>query len=81
MEKYRSCFYKYLYDCLERDTINAPTTAISYFLDRLIRPFFDRHVRLTTIIDDADLIHRLQKYVEHDCVHHIAINIVVFVNN
>lgn len=45
------------------NTINAPTTNISRFLDKLIRPLFDKHCRPTTIVDGADLIHRLDKYV------------------
>ena len=47
------------------NTIDAPTTAISHFLDRSIRPLFDRHERSTIIVDGTDLIHRLQTYVEH----------------
>ncbi|CAF1393045.1 unnamed protein product [Adineta ricciae] len=39
-----------------------PTTGISKFLDRLLRPLFDRHVRSTTTIDGVDLIRRLQAY-------------------
>ena len=35
---------------------------ISHFLDELIRPLFDKHVRSTTIIDGVDLIVRLEKY-------------------
>ncbi len=42
--------------------MNTPTTAISKFLDRLIRPIFDKHARSTTIIDGVDLIRRLEKY-------------------
>jgi hypothetical protein len=42
--------------------MNTPTTGISKFLDRLIRPLFDKHVRSTTIIDGTDLIRRLQAY-------------------
>jgi len=42
--------------------MHTPTTAISKFLDKLIRPLFDKHARATTIIDGVDLIHRLQKY-------------------
>ncbi|CAM4847498.1 unnamed protein product [Rotaria magnacalcarata] len=37
-----------------------PTTGISKFLDKLIRPIFDKHTRSTTIIDGVDLIHRLE---------------------
>jgi hypothetical protein len=44
------------------NTIDAPTTGISRFLDRLIRPLFDKNVRSTTIVDGVDLITRLQKY-------------------
>ncbi len=47
--------------------MNAPpTTGISKFLDQLIRPLFDKHVRSTTIIDGVDLIRRLETYVEND---------------
>src|SRR5271168_5368541 len=44
--------------------MNTPTTGISKFLDQLIRPLFDKHVRSTTIIDGVDLIRRLEAYVE-----------------
>jgi len=43
--------------------MNTPTTGISKFLDKLLRPLFDRHVRSTTIIDGVDLIRRLEAYV------------------
>jgi len=46
--------------------MNTPTTAISKFLDRLLRPLFDKHCRSTTIIDGVDLIRRLETYVEND---------------
>ena len=46
--------------------MNTPTTGISKFLDQLIRPLFDEHVRSTTIIDGVDLIRRLETYVEND---------------
>ena len=42
--------------------MNTPTTDISKFLDRLLRPLFDKHVRSTTIIDGVDLIRRLEIY-------------------
>jgi hypothetical protein len=45
--------------------MNTPTTGISKFLDKLIRPLFDKHVRSTTIIDDVDLIRRLDTYIEN----------------
>ncbi|CAF4107698.1 unnamed protein product [Rotaria magnacalcarata] len=41
---------------------NMPTTGISKFLDKIIRPIFDKHARSTTIIDGVDLIHRLEAY-------------------
>jgi hypothetical protein len=47
-------------------SINTPTTGISKFLDQLIRPLFDKHVRSTTIIDGVDLLRRLDIYVEND---------------
>ena len=46
-------------------SINSPTTGISKFLNQLIRPSFDKHVRSTTIIDGVDLIHRLETYNEN----------------
>src|ERR1700722_2226748 len=46
--------------------MNTPTTGISKFLDKLLRPLFDKHVRKTTIIDGVDLIRRLETYVEND---------------
>jgi hypothetical protein len=46
--------------------MNTPTTGISKFLDQLIRPLFDKHVRTTTIIDGVDLIRHLETYVEND---------------
>lgn len=47
-------------------SMNTPTTGISKFLDRLLRPLFDKHARSTTIIDGVDLIRRLDTYVEQD---------------
>lgn len=46
----------------------TPTTGISKFLDQLLRPLFDKHVRSTTIIDGVDLIRRLDIYVEDGCL-------------
>ena len=46
-------------------SMNTPTTGISKFLDKLLRPLFDKHVRSTTIIDGVDLIRRLEIYVEN----------------
>ena len=40
----------------------TPTSGISKFLDQLIRPLFDKHVRATSIIDSVDIIRRLQVY-------------------
>ena len=45
--------------------MNTPTTGISKFLDKLIRPLFDKHVRSTTIIDGVDLIRRLEIYASN----------------
>ncbi|CAF2764146.1 unnamed protein product [Rotaria sp. Silwood2] len=44
------------------NTIHAATTAISKYLDKLIRPLFDKHVRETTIVGGVDLLDKLQKY-------------------
>jgi hypothetical protein len=46
------------------NTIHAATTKISKFLDRLIRPLFDRYARQTTIVDGQDLLDQLQKYCQ-----------------
>jgi hypothetical protein len=46
--------------------MNTLTTGISKFLDQLIRPLFDKHVRSITIIGGVDLIRRLKTYVEND---------------
>ncbi|CAF3765213.1 unnamed protein product [Rotaria socialis] len=43
-------------------SMSMPTTGISKFLDKLIRPIFDKHARSITIIDGVDLIHRLEAY-------------------
>jgi len=45
--------------------MNTPTTGISKFLDKLIRPLFDKYVRSTTIIDGVDLVRPLETYVEY----------------
>jgi hypothetical protein len=45
--------------------MHTPTTSISKFLDKLLRPLFDKHVRSTTIIDGVHLILRLETYVEN----------------
>ncbi|CAF1146177.1 unnamed protein product [Rotaria sp. Silwood1] len=46
------------------NTIHAATKQISQFLDKLIRPLFDRFVRQTTIVDGANLLDQLQKYIQ-----------------
>ncbi len=46
--------------------MNTPTTGIFKFLNQLIQPLFDKHVRSTTIIDGVDLLRRLDTYVEND---------------
>jgi hypothetical protein len=43
-------------------TINSPTSNISRFLDRFIRPIFNEKVATTGIIDGAHLIKRLRTY-------------------
>ncbi|CAF4159579.1 unnamed protein product, partial [Rotaria sp. Silwood2] len=45
------------------NTIHAATKQISQYLDKLIRPLFDRFVRQTTIVDGGDLLDQLQKYI------------------
>ena len=45
--------------------MNTPTSGISKFLDRLIRPLFDKHARSTTIIDGVNLIRRLETYISN----------------
>ncbi|CAF4459001.1 unnamed protein product, partial [Rotaria sp. Silwood2] len=46
------------------NTIHAATKQISQYLDKLIRPLFDRFVRQTTFVDGADLLDQLQKYIQ-----------------
>jgi hypothetical protein len=46
--------------------MNTPTIGISKFLDQLIRPLFDKHVRSTMIIDGVNLLCCLETYVEND---------------
>ncbi|CAF1237188.1 unnamed protein product [Rotaria sp. Silwood1] len=46
------------------NTIHAVTKQISQYLDKLIRPLFDRFVRHTTFVDGADLLDQLQKYIQ-----------------
>ncbi|CAF4171520.1 unnamed protein product, partial [Rotaria sordida] len=46
------------------NTIHAATKQISQFLDKLIRPLFDRFVRQTTFVDGVDLLDQLQKYIQ-----------------
>jgi len=45
------------------NTIHAATTKIFKFLDKLIRPLFDRYCRATTIVGGVDLLDKLQKYI------------------
>jgi hypothetical protein len=45
------------------NTIRAVTTKISKFLDKLIRPLFDRYARTTTIVDGVDLLDQLKKNI------------------
>ncbi|CAF1290969.1 unnamed protein product [Rotaria sp. Silwood1] len=47
------------------NTIHAATKQISQYLDKLIRPLFDRFVRQTTIVDGANLLDQLQKYIQN----------------
>ncbi|CAF1164425.1 unnamed protein product, partial [Adineta ricciae] len=44
------------------NTIHAPTTNISKFLDKILRPIFDDKCALTTIIDGAHLITAMKTY-------------------
>jgi len=46
------------------NTIRAAITNISKFLDKIIRPAFDDKCKETTIIDGADLIDQLEKYIK-----------------
>ncbi|CAF4098144.1 unnamed protein product, partial [Rotaria sordida] len=46
------------------NTIHAASKQISQFLDKLLRPLFDRFVRQTTFVDGADLLEQLQKYIQ-----------------
>ena len=42
--------------------MNTPNTRVSKFLDEILRPLFDKHVRSTTITDGVDLIRRFLTY-------------------
>ncbi|CAF4270332.1 unnamed protein product [Rotaria magnacalcarata] len=46
------------------NTIGAPTTNISDFLDEIIRPIFDSKCGSTSIIDGASLLKELYKYIK-----------------
>ncbi|CAF1139939.1 unnamed protein product [Rotaria sordida] len=46
------------------NTIMAPITNISNFLDEIIRPIFDNKCSTTSTIDGASLIKKLKQYVE-----------------
>ncbi|CAF1035865.1 unnamed protein product [Rotaria magnacalcarata] len=56
-----------LQDCIPvrpiENTIHAPTTNISNYLDEIIRPIFDKECQNTTIIDGASLIQALHQYM------------------
>lgn len=45
--------------------MNGPTNAVSHFLDRLLRPIFDRVAEQTTFINGIDLIRKLEAYRNH----------------
>ncbi|CAF4591264.1 unnamed protein product, partial [Rotaria socialis] len=45
------------------NTIHAPTTNISNYLDEIIRPIFDKECQNTTIIDGSSLIQALHQYM------------------
>jgi hypothetical protein len=42
--------------------MHGPTTSVSHFLDRLLRPIFDRVAEQTTFINGIDLVRQLEKY-------------------
>ncbi|CAF4707022.1 unnamed protein product, partial [Rotaria sp. Silwood2] len=63
------------------NTIHAATKPISQFLDRLIRPLFDRFVRQTTIVDGADLLDRFQHYTEKGYLKSSTLFITFDINN
>jgi hypothetical protein len=42
--------------------MNGPTIGVSHFLDRLLRPIFDRSTKQTTFINGIDLIRQLETY-------------------
>ncbi|CAF3437083.1 unnamed protein product [Rotaria socialis] len=46
------------------NTMRAPTTKISNFLDEIIRPIFDNKCSTTAIIDSTSLIKELDKYAK-----------------
>ncbi|CAF4012911.1 unnamed protein product [Rotaria magnacalcarata] len=71
-EQNRKIYITYQYerelqDCIPvrpiENTIHAPTTNISNYLDEIIRPIFDKECQNTTIIDGASLIQALHQYM------------------
>ncbi|CAF1504616.1 unnamed protein product [Rotaria sp. Silwood1] len=63
------------------NTIHAATKQISQFLDRLIRPLFDRFIRQTTFVDGADLLNRLQHYIQKGFLTSSTLFITFDINN
>ncbi|CAF1334191.1 unnamed protein product [Rotaria sp. Silwood1] len=63
------------------NTIHAATKQISQFLDRLIRPLFVRFVRQTTFVDGADLLNRLQHYIQKGYLKSSTLFITFDINN
>ncbi|CAF1676355.1 unnamed protein product, partial [Adineta ricciae] len=63
------------------NTIHGATTKISKFLDRLIRPLFDKYVRQTTIVDGVDLLDKFQKYIQKDYLKSTTLFVTFDINN
>ena len=42
--------------------MNGPTSGVSHFLDRLLRPLFDHVAEQTTFVNGIDLVRQLEKY-------------------
>jgi hypothetical protein len=43
-------------------SMNGPATSVSSFLDRLLRPIFDRAAKQTTFVNGIDLVRQLKQY-------------------
>ena len=48
--------------------MSGPTIGVSHFLDRLLRPIFDRAAKFTTFVNGIDLVRQLENYRDRGCL-------------